>query len=180
MSEDYDKMEQFYKEKDDDKANGFLFILFLYMISFNPLLTGFMGFSLSSTITRYMFAMHYEWIKIFYYTGRVIIGILIVSSFPLAFGIYKLNKKTWQLYKLYLIIQQIIFLFMIIAAIFVVIEANKHGLLSGKFSKINDALSDLTFRLISSLIIFCTLFIYAIKSKKVKEIFYKKEIKLNE
>jgi hypothetical protein len=171
MIDENTKMDNIIKDDDVNKANGILFILFIYLVSFNTLYTALMGFSLSAIHAKYLLAIGQSWIKNYYYLNNIITTVLIIWGFIIGLGINNLKKIFWIQFKFYIVIQQVFFIILILAAYKIISLEEVKPILAEKHISVAAYTFDFYFRLASSSLIFGFWFLYSIFSRKPKKVF---------
>lgn len=167
------KMSNIINDDEAERANGLLFVIYIFLVSFNVLIIAFMGFSLSWMSAKYMILLKQYWIKNVYFIENIITAVLMILSIIIGLNIYKMKKTAWHIFKFYIIFQQIYFTALIMAAYNIISKAHSLNLVNDKNIRYENIIKDLIFRLVSSLIIYGLLAVYSLISKQAELSFNK-------
>jgi len=171
MKNDDTRIDKFYDGVETRRANGLLYMIFLWLVAFNPILIMLTAFPVNDFLAAYLPQFGQEW----YFQARpAIIALVVFLAFAgigLGIGINLLKKTAWRLFKIYLPFLQTVYLGLLIPAFLLLEGGRKDGFFATRPDKYESYMASFTTMLIASSIIFILLFLYALRSKKARETF---------
>ncbi|RPJ08039.1 MAG: hypothetical protein EHM28_05375 [Spirochaetaceae bacterium] len=172
MKNDDVRIDKFYDGIETKRANGLMYLLFLWLVAFNPILVLLTGFPVIDFVSTYLPQLGHEWILALRPIIYAILIALAAAGILLGIGVNLLKRSAWRLLKVYLPLLQAVYLALLIPAFPLLEAVIKAGLFKLQpLKKYHEYLTTFITMIIASSIIFLLLFLYVLKSKKAKSTF---------
>ncbi|MBN1524273.1 MAG: hypothetical protein JW904_07325 [Spirochaetales bacterium] len=170
------RMDSLYSEYDTRHANGFLFVLFLWLVAANPLLVVVTSYPMISFYSTYMPELGMEWINSLMLIAVILMIFFTASGILLGLALHKLKKPAWILLKFYFPVVQVFYCSLVIPAFPALPVLDNAGLLANSKLSAQYFSTDFSFRITSSMIISFVWFLYLLLSKNGPAQFPRKDI----